>query len=154
MDQVYIEMNLYFGQRFSDDDRNFYLDIIKFYMKSSKCVSFRFGGHEQSCHWKKCAGRLLAYGGHICVHLVSIVLRRNVRPSPSWWLQMSWCQIGTRPSATTILSLPRPQTMKAVCFFLCCCRVIVSCRILVDFTYLYHLVKRVAVTWLIDMVPN
>ena len=27
------------------------------------------------------------------------------RAMPSWWLQMSWCQKGTRPSATNMLAL-------------------------------------------------
>ena len=30
----------------------------------------------------------------IRVHYVGILLRRTERPTPSWWLPMSWCQIG------------------------------------------------------------
>ena len=42
---------------------------------------------------------------------VWIILTRTERPSPPYWLQMSWRQIGTRPSLTTMLSLLRLQTM-------------------------------------------
>ena len=32
------------------------------------------------------------------------LLSRSDRPSSSWWLHMSWRQIGARPSATTMLT--------------------------------------------------
>ena len=39
------------------------------------------------------------------------VLRCIERPSPSWWLKMSWYQICTRPSASIMLTLLWLQTV-------------------------------------------
>ena len=44
-------------------------------------------------------------------HYVGALLRRDVQPLPSWWLQIPWRQIGARPSATTKLTFVRLQTM-------------------------------------------
>ena len=38
------------------------------------------------------------------VHYVRTPLTCTNRPMLSWWLQMPWCQIGTRSSATTVLT--------------------------------------------------
>ena len=37
-------------------------------------------------------------------HYARILLRRTDQSASSWWLQMTWCQIGARPSTTTLLS--------------------------------------------------
>ena len=48
---------------------------------------------------------------HHKTQLPWIILIRNERPSPSWWLQMAWRKMGTRPSAATMLFLLWLQTM-------------------------------------------
>ena len=66
------------------------------YMHRSPCLVFihRFN-HIVLC-WDSIQSQSITLG---------YPLRCTERPSPSWWLQMSWRQIGTRPSATTMVSL-------------------------------------------------
>ena len=39
----------------------------------------------------------------VVLQLHWVVLTYTNRPTSSWWLQMAWCQIGTRPSTITML---------------------------------------------------
>ena len=100
-----------FWSKFCDNYNSIDIGIFKFYTKSTKCGSLRFDGHASRCHRKTWVGVLIAIEGQICVHYVGILLRRTVRPSPLWWMQISRRQISAMPSATTIWSLLRLHTI-------------------------------------------
>ena len=61
-----------------------------------KIVFLDLGGPD--CHYY-IISVLWRYVGALLIHTDSVY-----EPTSSWWLQMPWCQIGTRPSATTMMT--------------------------------------------------